>query len=141
MTARLLARSAAIAIRNAELVERLAESERRLRTSLGRLHAIVETQQEISALELEPRRVTNAIVERAQRLAGADGATVQWFDGHDSVFHHCSGTAAKDVGLRMERSTSLAGDAARAGEPVYSPDTTTDRASTRTPASASAPAP
>jgi PAS domain S-box-containing protein len=133
---RTLAAGASIAIRNAELLERLAESERdlsqrkenedRLRTSLGRLHAIVQTQQEISALELEPHTVTSAIVERAQRLAGGDGAAVQWFEEHDSVFHFCAGTAANEVGLRMERSKSLAGVAALAGEPVYSPDTSTD---------------
>src|SRR5260370_627572 len=72
-------------------------NEDRLRTSLGRLHAIVQTQQEISALELDPNAVTAAIVERAQRLAGADGASVQWFDGSESVIHQASGTAAAYV--------------------------------------------
>jgi PAS domain S-box-containing protein len=101
-------------------------NEDRLRTSLGRLHAIVETQQEISALELDPDAVTAAIVERAQRLAGADGAAVQWFDGDDSVFHHASGTASAYVGLRLDRAASLAGVAAVNGEPAYAPDTATD---------------
>jgi PAS domain S-box-containing protein len=101
-------------------------NEDRLRTSLGRLHAIVETQQEISRLELDPDAVTAAIVERAQRLAGADGASVQWFEGDDSVFHQASGTAATFVGLRLDRSTSLSGLAALNGAPVYSPDTATD---------------
>ena len=101
-------------------------NEDRLRTSLGRLHAIIETQQEISRLELDPDAVTAAIVERAQRLAGADGASVQWFDGDDSVFHQASGTAAAFVGLRLDRSTSLSGLAALSGVPIYSPDTTTD---------------
>jgi PAS domain S-box-containing protein len=101
-------------------------NEDRLRTSLGRLHAIVETQQEISRLELDPDAVTAAIVERAQRLAGADGASVQWFEGDDSVFHQASGTAARFVGLRLDRSTSLSGLAALNGAPVYSPDTATD---------------
>ena len=133
---RLLAAGASIALRNAEVVERLGAAERdvtqrklseeRLRTTLGRLHAIVETQQEISALELDPEAVTNAIVERAQRLAGADGASVQWFDGHESVFHYCSGTATDQVGMRMDRSQSLAGVAALAGEAVYSADTAAD---------------
>ncbi|MDX6449969.1 MAG: hypothetical protein QOH16_18 [Gaiellaceae bacterium] len=98
----------------------------RLRTSLGRLHAIVETQQEISALELDPDAVTAAIVERAQRLAGADGASVQWFEGDDSVIHHSSGTAAGFVGLRFGRAGSLSGLAAINGTTAYSPDTTTD---------------
>jgi two-component system, cell cycle sensor histidine kinase and response regulator CckA len=101
-------------------------NEDRLRTSLGRLHAIVETQQEISALELDPDAVTAAIVERAQRLAGADGAAVQWFEGDDSVIHYASGTAAAFVGLRFDRAASLSGLAALNGAPVYSSDTTSD---------------
>ncbi|MGH3026725.1 MAG: GAF domain-containing protein, partial [Gaiellaceae bacterium] len=66
----MLARSASIALRNAELVERLAESERHYRdlharasSELERLGEIVRTQQEISALELDLDAVTKAIVE------------------------------------------------------------------------------
>jgi PAS domain S-box-containing protein len=101
-------------------------NEDRLRTSLGRMRAIVETQQEISALELDPVAVTAAIVERAQRLAGADGASVQWFDGDDSVIHQASGTAAAFVGLRFDRAASLSGLSALSGATVYSADTATD---------------
>jgi two-component system, cell cycle sensor histidine kinase and response regulator CckA len=101
-------------------------NEDRLRTSLGRLHAIVETQREISALELDPNAVTAAIVERAQRLAGADGASVAWFDGDESVIHQASGTASAFVGLRFDRATSLSGLAALEGAPIYSADTATD---------------
>jgi PAS domain S-box-containing protein len=101
-------------------------NEERLRTSLGRLHAIVETQQEISALELDPDAVTATIVERAQRLTGADGVAVQWFDGDETVFHHGSGIAAAHVGLRFARETSLAGIAAVTGHAVYAEDTWTD---------------
>jgi PAS domain S-box-containing protein len=101
-------------------------NEDRLRTSLGRMHAIVATQQEISALELDPDAVTAAIVERAQRLAGADGASVQWFEGGDAVIHHASGTAADCIGLRLDRAASLSGVAALNGLTVYSADTATD---------------
>ena len=101
-------------------------NESRLRNSLSRLHAIVQTQQEISKLELDPDAVTSAIVERAQHLAGGDGAAVQWFDGTDSVFHHASGTAAAHIGLRLDRGTSLAGIAAAEGDALHAPDTSTD---------------
>ncbi len=107
-------------------VTKRKRDETRLRTSLGRLHAIVQTQQEISALELDPLTVTQTIVERAQRLAGADGAAVQWFDGYASVFRVGSGLAQEHVGLRLDRATSLAGIAAIRGEAVYSPDTEVD---------------
>jgi PAS domain S-box-containing protein len=101
-------------------------AEERLRTSLGRLHAIVQTQQQIAALELDHEALTSTIVLRAQRLCGGDGAAVQWFDGHESVYHHCSGMAAGHVGLRLDRSTSLAGLAALHDEAVYAADTATD---------------
>ncbi len=101
-------------------------NEDRLRTSLGRLHAIVQTQQQIAALELDHEALTSTIVLRAQRLCGADGAAVQWFEGHESVYHHCSGIAAGHVGLRLDRSASLAGLASLNDEAVYSSDTSID---------------
>ena len=102
-------------------------NEERLRSTLGQLHAIVQTQQEISALELDPEAITAAIVERAQHLAGADGATVQWFEeGAESVLRHAAGIAAPHVGLRIGGDATLAGVAARVGEPVYARDTLTD---------------
>ena len=108
------------------LVDERKRNEERLRTSVGRLHAIVQTQQEISALELDRDAVTTTLVQRAQRLAGADGAAVQWFQGHEAVMHQGSGLAAPHVGLRLDRSTSLAGAAALHGEALYSPDTQLD---------------
>ncbi|HST14339.1 MAG TPA: ATP-binding protein [Gaiellaceae bacterium] len=101
-------------------------NEDRLRTSLGRLHAIVQTQQQIAALELDPDALTSTIVLRAQRLCGGDGAAVQWFEGHESVYHHGSGIAAGHIGLRLDRSSSLAGLAALNDEAVYSSDTSID---------------
>jgi PAS domain S-box-containing protein len=101
-------------------------TEDRLRTSLGRLHAIVQTQQQIAALELDHEALTSTIVLRAQRLCGADGAAVQWFEAHESVYHHCSGIAAGHVGLRLDRSASLAGLASLNDEAVYSSDTSAD---------------
>jgi two-component system, cell cycle sensor histidine kinase and response regulator CckA len=107
-------------------VTRRKRNEERLRSSLGRLHAIVQTQQDISALELDPDAVTATIVERTRRLAGADGVTVQWFDGFESVVRHASGVAAQHIGLRLDRAASLVGVAARTGETVYVPDTGAD---------------
>jgi PAS domain S-box-containing protein len=108
-----------------DVTQRKAHEER-LQSTVGRLQAIVQTQQEISKLELDPDEVTSAIVERAQRLAGADGAAVQSFDGNESVFMFASGTAHEQVGLRLNQDSSLAGVAGRLGETVYAPDTTTD---------------
>src|SRR4051794_2218475 len=101
-------------------------AEDRLRTSLGRLHAIVQTQQQIAALELDHEALTSTIVLRAQRLCGGDGAAVQWVKGHEAGYHHCSGIAARHVGLRLDRSASLAGLASLNDEAVYSSDTSVD---------------
>ena len=101
-------------------------NEERLRTSLGRLHAIVQTQQEISALELDREALTQTLVERAQRLAGGDGAAIQWFEGDHAILRHCTGLVAHRVGVRVDRGVSLSGLAAVTGEPQYSPDTRND---------------
>ena len=98
-------------------------AEDRLRTNLGRLHAIVETQQEIAALELDVDAVTSAIVGRAQQLCGGDGAAVHWFEGYDYVVTQATGIAAATVDERIDRASSLAGIAALTGEVVHVPDT------------------
>jgi PAS domain S-box-containing protein len=100
-------------------------NEERLRTSLGRLHAIVQTQHEISALELDRDALMETIVQRAQRLCDADGAAIEWFEGHESVLRHCSGIASAHVGLRLDRASSLAGVAALNGEVGHAADTET----------------
>jgi PAS domain S-box-containing protein len=100
--------------------------EERIRTNLRRMHAIVQTQQEISELEHDAEALTRAIVERAQELTGADGASVQWFDRDDAVVHHCCGIAAGQTGLRLPRATTLSGLAGLRGETLYAADTATD---------------
>ncbi|HEY5294397.1 MAG TPA: PAS domain S-box protein [Gaiellaceae bacterium] len=129
----MLARSASIALRNAELVERLGESERHYRdlhaqvsSELGRLNEIVRTQQEIAALELDLAAVTKAIVERVQRLTGADGVSVQWFDGTDSPFEITTGISAGHAGASLERAGSLSGLVLETGLHAYSADTEDD---------------
>ena len=107
-------------------VTKRKRNEERLRSSLTRLHEIVQTQQEISTLELDPDAITATIVARAQRLAGADGAAVQWFEDGQSILRHGSGIAARHVGLRISRDASLASLAAVTGEPVYASDTQAD---------------
>jgi len=129
----MLARSASIALRNAELVERLANDvterkrdEDRMRTALERLNELVRTQQEISALELDLDAVTTTIVERVQRLTGADGVSVQWFEAGDSVFEITTGISDGHDGWRLEREGSLSGIVLETGQYAYSADTEID---------------
>ena len=100
--------------------------EERLRSTLGRLHAIVQTQREISELELDPDAVTTAIVERTQRLTGADGVVVHGFNERESVYRFASGIAAGHIGLRLDRGKSLVGAAALLGEVLHASDTELD---------------
>ena len=98
-----------------------------LRSTLERTHEIIQTQQEISSLELDPDAITATIVARAERLTGADGATVQWFEqDEESVLRHASGIAAPHRGIRIGGKPSLARAAAIAGKPLYASDTLTD---------------
>ena len=101
-------------------------NEERLRSSLERLREIVQTQHEISALQLNPDAVCTTIIERAQRLTNADGASIKWFEGDQAVYRFGCGIAAPHVGLRLDPTTSLSGLVAKTGETVYSVDTETD---------------
>jgi PAS domain S-box-containing protein len=97
-----------------------------LRSSLERLHEIVRTQQEIAALELDHEAITSTLVERTQRLTGADGASIYWFEGDDAGLREGSGLAAPHTGLRVDRRASLTALAAATGETIYSRDTHDD---------------
>ena len=70
--------------------------------------------------------MTAAIVERTQRLTGADGAVVQWLDGNEFVYSHASGIASLHVGLRLDPPTSLSGQAAALGQTLHCPDVELD---------------
>ena len=97
-----------------------------LRSSLGRLHEIVRTQQEIAALELDHSSITQTLVERTQRLTGADGAGIYWFDGELTGLRDGSGLTAAHPDLTVDRRTSFIALAAATGETLYSADTSTD---------------
>jgi len=107
-------------------VSRRKRNEVRIRSSVERLREIVETQKEISALELDPGAITAKILERTQGLTGADGAAVAWFDGSECVLEHGSGIAAPHVGMRLRRDSSLSGVVSASGEAAYAEDTHAD---------------
>ena len=108
-----------------DITARRAE-EARLQSNLERTREIVETQREISALELDQDAVTAAIVERAQRLTGADGATVAILDGDFLVWRHASGMCAGNEGLKHAIADSIGGLVVRQGKTLYSPDVDAD---------------
>jgi PAS domain S-box-containing protein len=101
-------------------------NEERLHESIDRLRSIVEMQREISALALEPDAATQAILEHAQQLTGADGAVVLWLDGQGLVWRYATGAAAPFVGYRPKEGASLASVAIASAETHYAPDTSVD---------------
>ncbi|HEX7083372.1 MAG TPA: PAS domain S-box protein [Gaiellaceae bacterium] len=107
-------------------ITRRKQNEDRLHVSLGRLRSIVAMQREISELVPEPEAVTEAILERAQRLTGADAAVVLWLDPEGPVWRHGSGEAAEYLGHRADPEGSLAGLAAQTRQTHYAPDTLVD---------------
>ena len=112
-----LARSAGVALRNAALVENL--------------RAVVDTQNELLALESDHEAVMQAIVLRAQRLTRADGAAVIRYEGDDVIWWLTSGTAEKHAGFRHERAGSLVGLAGTQNETLYCADAETDERTNR----------
>jgi PAS domain S-box-containing protein len=108
-----------------DVTERRAH-EAQLESSLERMRAIIETQREISGLELDQDAVTAAIVERAQRLTGADGATVAFATGDELVWRYASGMCAGHEGLKHSIRDSLGGLVIEEGKTLYSPEVGAD---------------
>ncbi|HEV2591606.1 MAG TPA: PAS domain S-box protein [Gaiellaceae bacterium] len=109
-----------------DVTERRAH-QTRLESNLERTRAIIETQRAISALELDPDAVTAAIVERAQRLTGADGATVAVVDGHELVWQYASGMCAGHEGLKHSIADSLGGLVVTQGRTLHTADASIDK--------------
>ncbi|HVU76948.1 MAG TPA: PAS domain S-box protein [Gaiellaceae bacterium] len=107
-------------------ITRRRRREEILRSSLERLHEIVRTQQDIAALELDHGAITRTLVERTQRLTGADGASIYWFEGEQAGLREGSGHAAPHTGLHVDRRASLTALAAATGETIYCRDTHDD---------------
>jgi diguanylate cyclase (GGDEF)-like protein/PAS domain S-box-containing protein len=96
---------------------------------------IIETQNDIAAIELDLPAIMQTIADRTARLTGADGASVQIVEGDYLTCRAVSGMMQGHVGTRFAIASSLTGHAARSGHWEYCPDTElddrVDRATTR----------
>jgi PAS domain S-box-containing protein len=93
---------------------------------VARLNVIIQTQADIAAAGGDRDRLMAVIVERAQDLAGADGAVVEVREGDDLVYRFASGMAAEFIGLRIPLRGSLSGLCHRTGELLTCADTLDD---------------
>ena len=90
------------------------------------LSDIIDTQNDIAAIELDPLVIMRIVAARTQRLTGADGASVQLLDGDQIVCRAVSGLMEPLLGYRFAVASSLSGHAVRSREALYSADTESD---------------
>ena len=90
------------------------------------LSAIIETQNDIVAVELDPPVVAQTIVERAQSLTGADAAVIDLIEADETVHWAASGFAAGCLGQRLKIGSSLSGLAVREQSILHCEDSETD---------------
>ena len=98
-----------------------------LREASDHLAAIIETQYQIAAADLDVPRVMQLIVERTQALTGAAGAAIEMVErDEEMVYMAATGVVAQLVGVRRPVGGSVSGRCVRSGELVACPDTETD---------------
>lgn len=90
------------------------------------LSAIVETQRDIAAVELDLPTILQMVADRTQRLTGADGAAVQINEGDQLVFGAVSGIMKGYGNAKVNVGSSLAGYAFLTGREAFCDDTADD---------------
>lgn len=90
------------------------------------LSAVIETQNDIAAVELDRPLVIRMIAERTHRLTGADGAIVEIIEGAFRACKAATGIARPLADLLRPLDDGLAGKALRGGRLEHCPDTLDD---------------
>ncbi|HVI51341.1 MAG TPA: sensor domain-containing diguanylate cyclase [Candidatus Sulfotelmatobacter sp.] len=87
---------------------------------------VINIQAEIAKLGLDLGGVMAMIVERIPALIGADGAALELAEGTEMIYQAAAGMATHQVGLRLNRDTSLSGLCVETGETLVCNDSETD---------------
>lgn len=90
------------------------------------LSAVIETQNDVAAVEMDRGTVWQMIVDRTRSLTGADGAVIEMIEGDQMAYRSASGTMAPHVGLRLAVGSSLSGHCATTGQLLCCDDTEAD---------------
>ena len=90
------------------------------------LSTIIEVQSEIAAAGLDPADVVAVILRRTREMTGSSGAVVELLDADEMVFWAADGSAADQVGLRLDAHGSLSGLCVRTGEILKCDDSEID---------------
>ena len=90
------------------------------------LRAIIRTQTEIAASDLDAEAIMQLIAERAQKLTRASAGLIELLEGDEMVYAVATGEATPFLGMRLEAEASLSGLCVREGAVLHSPDTGED---------------
>jgi diguanylate cyclase (GGDEF)-like protein len=91
-----------------------------------RLLAIIRTQTEIAASDLDLLATMELIAERSQELTRASAAVVEIVEGEEMVYEVTTGDATPYLGMRLAREASLSGLCVEEGRLLRSDDTDVD---------------
>lgn len=94
--------------------------------STEQLRAIIRTQTEIAASDLEAEAVMQLIAERAQELTRASAGLIELAEGDEMVYAVTTGEATPYLGMRLQKETSLSGRCVIEGRVLRSDDTGAD---------------
>ena len=88
--------------------------------------AIIKTQSEIAASDLDMDQVMHLVAKRAQEITGATSTVIELPEGDEMVYAVTSGEATPYLGIRMDRRSTLSGLALDRDQVLYCEDTEID---------------
>lgn len=91
-----------------------------------RLRAIIKTQSEIAAANLNSSEVMRLVAQRAQELTGARAGVIEVPDRDEMVYTVTTGDATPYLGIRLDRDSSLSGMALDLDQVLHCNDTEVD---------------
>jgi diguanylate cyclase (GGDEF)-like protein len=94
--------------------------------STAQLRAIIRTQTEVVAGDLDPEAIMQLIAERAQELTRASSGLIELAEGEEMVYAVTTGEATPYLGMRLQKATSLSGRCVIEGQVLRSDDTASD---------------
>lgn len=94
--------------------------------SAHRLRAIIHTQTEIAASDLDLEAVMRLIASRAQELTGASAGVIELAEDDEMVYRVAVGEATPFLGVRLKIADSLSGLCVTEGKVLRSDDTDDD---------------
>ncbi len=95
-------------------------------THIDRLHFLIETQRLINAGVADADRVLRVVIDRAQAIADADGASVEWFENDHMVRPGARGLAESIKDVPVPSDLGLSVQCVRLAIPLVCRDTETD---------------